>query len=266
MTPDEELVDDGTDADFDAGFADTQTVKPPETSGDGKGATAAAETTAGDGKGEQVVPAAAGADATPAAPEYVQLTKAELEELKASSAKTAAYDKQLASINGSLGYLKQHIKPAADATAGTKDGAATTPPVDDARQGYLEVIIEHEMDVLRAEYPNWRAIVGAPDQGGAENADPKHPFRVWLAAQTAEYQAKITNANSSVIIMRAIEKFNDDAAKAKTAAALAAKLPSPQIAARKAVIKEAIQPRGDGGQPSPAKSDEDHFAEGFKTG
>lgn len=249
MLPDEELVDDGSDADFDSGYAGTPTGKSPETPVNGKETTVAAETTAGDGKVAEVAPPA---------PEYVQLTKADFEELKA---KTAIYDKQLASLNGSVGFLKQHIKPAAEPSA------PVTPPADaDAatKQKYNEAILEHELTVLAAEFPNWREIVGAPAQGGAENVDPKHPYRVWLAAQPAEYQAKINNANSSLIVMRSIEKFNEDTAKAKAAAV---KPPaSPQADQRRAVIRNAQQPKGDGGAPPPAKTEDDHFAEGFASG
>lgn len=248
--------DEGTDADFDAGYADTKT-KAPEV------AEASKETTT-----PPAVVAPAVTEVVPAAPEYVQLTKTEHEELKAALAKTAVYDKQLASINGSIGYLKQNIvKPAADATAGqqpVKEGAETTPPADAdtvGRQRASEAIIEHEMAVLAAEYPNWREIVGAPEKTGVENVDKNNPFRVWLAAQTAEYQAKINGANSSIIIMKAIDKFNEHKA-AKPAATVV----DPKIAARKNVIRDAQQPRGDGGQPAPAKTEDDAFAEGFAAG
>jgi hypothetical protein len=253
MLPDEELVDDGTDADFDSGFTSTTTEKPPAAPVEPK---EAAKPT-----GELTEPVA-GATPTPAAPEYVQLTKTELEELKAAASKTAGYDQQLARINGTLGNIKQNIAkpPVAETTV--------TPPLDAdaiAKQKYTEAIMEHEMNVLTTEYPNWREIVGAPEQGGVENVNLQHPFRVWLGAQPVEYQAKINNANSSVIIMRAIEKFNDDTAKAAATKARAT-TPTPQVAARKAVIKDAIQPRGDGGAPPPAKTEDDHFAEGFRTG
>lgn len=258
--PDEELSEDGTDADFDSGYAGSQTAKQPETPEAGKEKTADT-TTAAEGK-----TGAAGADATPVVPEYAQLTKTEREELLAAASRVAAYDKKFASIDGSLGYLKQHIKPAADATAGQqpKEGAAATPaPEAAAVMTPADAILAHELSVLTSEIPNWREIVGAPDQGGMENVNKAHPFRVWLATQPAAYQAKLNEANSSLIIMRAIEKFNDDTAKA---AAKAKETPSPAATQRKAVIKDAIQPRGDGGAPTPAKTEEDHFAEGFASG
>jgi hypothetical protein len=261
--PGEELVDDGTDADFDSGFAPISTGKKPPEDSDGKAAAAStSETTAGDGKGE----AGAGAETTQAAPEYVQLTKTELEELRAAAAKTAGYDQQFARINGTLGNIRQNIaKPAAEATAGqqpVKEGAEVKTPSTDANVDVIsDSIRNHEVGVLAAEYPNWREIVGAPDKDGNVNKD--HPYRVWLAAQPAAYQAKINDSNSALIIMRSIEKFNEDTAKA---AATKANVKSPQAEARRTVIKNAIQPRGDGGQPPPAKTEDDYFNEGFRTG
>lgn len=231
----------------------------------------------------------------PAAPEYVQITKADLDELKAAASKTTAMETQLSKAFGSVGDLKETVRKLQAATpAGhavempklvlakvRKDfpelaglieedlaeslkglrgtGTATEKSADPAAVQKLvtAAAIANEREVLEDAYPNWMDITGAAET--PEKADPNHPFRKWLATRDAAYQQKVNSTNSSAVIVRAIEKF-----KAATAApARVQPKPAPKVAARVDRIRSAIQPKGDGGQPAPLKTTDD-FSAGFQ--
>jgi hypothetical protein len=265
-------VDDAAgQAAFGAGFDDKPAEKSPERTDKPDPATIARE--------------------TDPAPEYVQITKNELAEIKAAAAKTASYDKQLASAFGTIGNLKQAIdklqsKGQQQSDAPTISSAAftklqeqfpeladmTKEAVQNALVGFkstgdaeadeakfAERLAKHtsarEIEALEDAHPDWRNVVGAVDTG--EQPDPEHPFRKWLGTKPPEYQARVSGTQSALVLSRAINLFQRETkAPAKTQ-------PPARDNARADVIRAAVQPRGDGGAPTSSNTREDAFAAGF---
>jgi len=149
-------------------------------------------------------------------------------------------------------------KPAAGDGKDDKGGIkpeAVQAIVDDA-------VTRREMKVLEQEHPKWRDDVGAADAQG--KFDPKHPFRVWLSKQPADYRKTVDETDSPLVVARAIDKFKAfNEAQRKAAPP---KTPSKQQAARKDRLEDAVTPRGDGGQPKPKKTLDEEFDAGFKSG
>ncbi len=149
------------------------------------------------------------------------------------------------------GHVKSALTKALKGVRGT--GAQAAAPDADA----IEKIVRQRVQLAEAEalsdvHPDWRDIVGKPDQSD-------HPYRAWLLKQPESYQTLINETDSASVIARSIDKF-----KAETKAPKPEPKPNPAIAARRAVLKAAVQPKGDGGQPgSSAPTIEDAFAAGF---
>lgn len=249
-------------------------------------------------------PAAVEAQAEPVAeePKYVQITQEQIDSWKSAAEKTAKLEAQLSKVFGTMGDMQQVVRalqsatPAgitveipADAfadmekdfpelaaqsrsalekalkgirgTASVGTVAAPDPEIVNklVRDGMSAETIKREVAALEEDHPKWREIVGTVDANG--QVDPNNDFRKWLAKEPIEYQTKINSTNSAATISKAIEKFQ----ASKTAIRPVLKQ-APKIAARAAVIREAIQPKGDGGQPNPANSADDDFNSGFKTG
>jgi hypothetical protein len=127
-TVDDVQVQDGPDEDFDAGFAGLETpTETPETT----------ETQVAQDAPEQVTPA----PETPAAPEYVQITKEELQGLKAGAAAVEELRATLASQNdktfGKIGGLERLVK----------ELQSTTPA------GEAVELSEEDMAEFAQEYP-----------------------------------------------------------------------------------------------------------------
>lgn len=238
----------------------------------------------------------------PPPPEYVQVTKEQFESLQASASKTTEFEKQLSKAFGTMGAMQQTIRKMADAAqaatpsgqsveiskdafaelekeypefaeqmrrelgkalknirgTGQGNGASIEP---EALQTLIhEATVKQELEALEDAHPTWREIVGVVDAEGKH--DENHPFRKWLASQDAAYQTKINSTNSATVIARAIDKF---IAASKVTARPASK-PATKAAASRDRIRDAIQPKGDGGQPAPTKSATDDFREGFASG
>jgi hypothetical protein len=239
---------------------------------------------------EKPAPAAETPRATePTAPEYVQITKAELAEMKAAAAKTASYDAQLAKAFGTIGGLQRHVnelrtqtprdlevrlpdqaftKMAKDfpelaelsreefqaALAGLK-AAGNAKPDPEAIKNTLVAL---EIEDLEDAYPEWRKIVGAIN-AETEKPDPENPFRKWLATKDKAYQDRINGTIRAPVIQRAIRLFqNETKASAKPATP-----PTPRDTARAERIRAAVQPRGDGAGTSSGKSENDEFESGY---
>ena len=233
------------------------------------------------------------------APEYVQITKSDWDKLQSAASNMLTPDKVKSMIGGTLGELEQRIVKKLQAV--TPAGMTIDIPADafaemdaefpelaaqlrkglektlknvrgtaPASQGNekpdteaLHKLIEdaagklaerRETAMLDEEYPDWRATVGTIN-------DKDNAFRKWLAAQGAVYEGRINNAKHAAPIIRAIERF--EASKAALAAkpkAPAAK-PNPQASR----IRDAVQPKGDGGQPKPANTELEAFHEGFSS-
>lgn len=232
--------------------------------------------------------------AAPPAPEYVQITKEQFASFEAAAAKTADVEKQLTKAFGTLGNVQQIIKDLQTATPKGMDvdlpadvlsemegefpeiATLMRPALEKALKGIKgtggakaegldqdavnklvsEASRGHALEALEDAHPDWQGIV-APIKDG--KLDPESPFRKWLATQPDEYQEKINSTNNPLLVLRAIDKFQA-APKAEPPK------PAPQTQARRDRVAAAVQPKGDGGQPPPAKSDTDEFEAGFNTG
>lgn len=240
--------------------------------------------------------------AAPAAPEYVQLTKDEHATLTAAAAKTAGFEAQLAKAFGTIGNMQQIVTKLQSQTpsgekvevpkvafaklresfpevadlleadmAETMKGLRGTGPEDAKPEAVMDpaalmkaakaIDTQRQIEALEEDHPTWREIVGVVDKDG--KYDPNIEFRKWLATQPADYQAKINGAHSATVISKAIDKFQASKTAATPSAPAA---PTPKQVAQKGRIEGAVQPKGDGGQPPPAKTANDDFQEGFDKG
>jgi hypothetical protein len=119
-----------------------------------------------------------------------------------------------------------------------------------------ELAVARETEALEDAFPDWHSIVGAV--GKDEQPDPNNPYRKWLATKPDDYQRRINGTMSAAVIGRSIRLFQSETkAPAKPATQ------SRDSNARDAVIRGAVQPKGDGGAPSSSNSREDAFAAGF---
>lgn len=252
-------------------------------------------------KAKEVEPAKPAPAAAPSAPEYVQLTKDEHATLTAAAAKTAGFEAQLSKAFGTIGNMQQIVNKLQSQTpSGEKvevpkvafaklresfpevadlleadmaenlkglrgtgsDDAKPEPVVDQAalKTAAEAIDTQRQIENLEDQHPTWREIVGAVSDG---KFDPNNEFRKWLATQPVEYQTKVNETRSAGVLSRAIDKFQ---ASLKPATPPAPAVPDPKDAARRGRIEGAVQPRGDGGQPPPAKTAKDEFQEGFEKG
>jgi len=238
-------------------------------------------------------------------PEYVQLTKGELADLKAAAAETASIKQQMSKAFGTMGNMQQlinQIRSQSPAGApveitdddfaelkedfpelaghtlaglqrilkkvnltGTGQPATQTIDPEQVRVAAANVVHAEGMRDLDDLHPGWRDIVGKPD-------DAENPYRKWLATQTPEYQELIRSTYSASITARSIDRFKAaEAAKAKPAAASpkppAATGAVPHLATRRDRIEAAVQPRGNGATPPAPRplTPEEHFAAGFNS-
>ena len=265
------------EADFAAGAA--MTVPPPET--DGKAIAAKPEK-----------PAAVAEDVKPQ-PKYVQVTEDQFALWNAAASKTAGYEAQLSKAFGTIGNLQKTVnglqagtprgskiefskdafaelkkefpqlgrmihadfESALQGSSGTGSARAEIDP-DTIKTLVTNAAIEREKEALEDAYPDWQAIVGAPTASD-QQPNVATPFRQWLATKDQAYQVKIGNSFSATVLGRAIRTFQSEtSAPAKPTA-------TPKMQARTDRIAGAVQPKGDGGQPSGSKTDEEEFAAGF---
>lgn len=289
-------------ADFEAGAAmeaEAKTAPPPKPQAASEPSAAA----------PQPKPAAKPAPAaSAAAPEYVQLTKEQFERLNAAADRIAGYDQQFSKAFGTIGdvqklvrqlqaqtprglkveipkdafaglakdfpELAEHVRAGLDATLKGITGTSTEmtrPDPEEVSRIVSERTRAVQLEALDEEYPDWRTIVGAVQEGQAP--DPNNPFRKWLATKDAAYQARINGTQSAAVITRAIAAFQKDTANPAPQTSPGRPAAAPRIdpkaqaaQARQARLRQAIQPRGDGAQPPARNSDEDEFEAGFKSG
>lgn len=209
------------------------------------------------------------------APEYVQLTRQEVDELKASlkaaTDKAASHDKQFSTWFGTVGRyeallkevqakqsettgklssaafdkLKEQFPELADMTreAVTNALADKAPAVDRSEIERLRAEkLEAEMEALEDAHSDWRELIGAAAPG---QANPEHPFRKWLASKDEAYQTRINKTESAVVLLRAIDRFQTETKKPAK--------PAPDTAradARRERIEAGVTQRGDGARPS----------------
>lgn len=218
-------------------------------------------------------------------PEYVQLTKAEADELRAAAARTTDHERQFSKAFGTIGKLQQLVnelqtnkKAELSATAFTKLkeqfpelAEMTREAVQNALSGrndhdpealtrlLAEKTTAREIEVLEDAYPDWKIIVGAVAPG--EQADANNPFRKWLATKDDSYQKRISDSESAAVITRAITLFQTET----QAPAKPQPKPSARDAARREVLTAAVQPKGDGAPSTNSDSLDAAFAAGFRS-
>lgn len=277
--------------DFSAGFAqDVAPEKPDDARGDKPDVkTDPAEAATIDAKPET----AADAVAEPVKPKYIRMTEEQFERLSAAAEKTVSHEQQLSKAFGTIGNMQKVInklqsdtprgikvevpkdafaKMARDfpelaeqnkealeaALKGITGVGSADAEVDPAKIERLivEANVKREIEALEDQYPDWRTIVGHVDIATAQ-PDPNNPFRKWLATKDVGYQARINGTNSASVIGRAIRTFRAETKPAPK--------PAPDLNAqlRQARMREAVQPKGDGGQPKPRNTANDEFEAGF---
>jgi len=225
----------------------------------------------------------------PAAPEYVQLTRQEVEELKARAALIdeikATQEKSFGTAFGKLGGLERDLKALkegkrveidqADIDALREDFpplAAALEKVRDLQivsgagidQDAIGKLVEEragqkvsefkqqlESRFLRRVHPDWETYATAPE------------FTAWVQTQPADFQQQLAKASD--------EWDSDFIADAMTKAKAAAKAQADanrqvdgDASARRSRMSAAVTPRGSGNAPGP--NDDDEFHAGFKTG
>lgn len=223
-------------------------------------------------------------------PEYVQLTKQEVAELKANlkaaTDKAASHDKQFSTWFGTVGRYEALLKEV-QAKQSEVTGKLTSAAFDKLKEQFPELAemtreavqnalagkapeidnsefirlrkerIEAEMEVVEDAHPGWHSMINA----GPGQADPDHPFRKWLASKDETYQARINKTESAAVLIRAIDRY-----KAETATKVPPKAPPARAEARREQIAAAVNPRGDGASPPPRETVDDAFEAGYRTG
>lgn len=216
------------------------------------------------------------------APEFVQLTKESHQQLLDGVAQIdtikAALEERFGKVFGTMGGLQRTLKQIQDATPSgqavelsnedLKELAedfpeltdkmltglnramsklkGTGPAFDEAKMGTLiesrvqKIREDSALEVMDLVSAGWRDTVNSPE------------YREWLAAQPADYQAKINDTWSPSLMQGSITKFKEaQAAKPKASAN-----------ARPDRFAAAVVPRGAGGH-SPSTSEDDDFLAGF---
>ena len=137
------------------------------------------------------------------------------------------------------------------------DPEAITKLVRETRAAEREV---EEREALEEDHPNWREIVGNPD-------DKDNEFRKWLSGQSESFRKRVENSRRASVASDAISKFLDHKAAADKAAE---KQREADEAARKEKdsrarrFEAAATPKAAGGHAK-GKSEDDEFEEGFNS-
>ena len=289
-TPDTAAVDDANDAaDFSAGFAGVADTKIPDRSDKADTKPAA------NGKVEPARDATR-ADAEPA-PEVVQITKKDWEEVRAAAAKTASYDQQLSKAFGTIGNLqkivngfqtkesekprKVELSPAAFAemakdfpelaqqTRAALEAALSGLPVNgngEADPAKLESMMAQYTAKREIESAGGRLPVMAQKLSALLTSPTSSPTRTilsarWLATKDVAYQTRINGSESAAVIGRAIRLFQRETATAPAKPNGAA----PRDTARADRIRAAVQPRGDNAGAPAGRSEDDEFEAGYRS-
>lgn len=248
LTPEQQAQ---ADADFAAGFDDDTTATPTETP-----AAQQDDTTQGENTEQPAEPA----------PEYVQLTKAERDELLGlrdqaqkqfgtAFGKIGGIERVLKELNtGSqveisqedIDALKDDFPPLAAALEKVRNLRALPGASVDPEQ--IEALVEQrvaprlqrmELRMLAKDHPDWQQV----DQ------DPA--FKVWVALQPDEFKQALVQASQSYDS----EVVSDAMTKFKQSRRTAAPAPDP-ASARRSRMSAAVTPRGVGGNSAPNATDD----------
>lgn len=156
--------------------------------------------------------------------------------------------------------IKSVLEKALKGLRGTAPAGKGSVSSEDVVELARKLSVMNEVESLDDLHPTWREIFGKVD-AELKPVDPNNKFRKWLATQPEAYQHRINTTNSSLVLSRAIDKFQEFDKKPPAP-------PAPNIrkdAARNR-IKDAVQPRGDGGGPTPSKTADDELEDGFAAG
>lgn len=96
-------------------------------------------------------------------------------------------------------------------------------------------------ETLAETHADWKSVIGMPNDQGVL---PDTEYRKWLATQPDEYQQRINNSYSPVVIGKSIDKFREHQASLK------------KNAERRDRFDQAVTPKGDGGNEPPPDGDE----------
>lgn len=243
--------EDQADADFAAGFDDDTTATPTATP-----AAQQDDTT----QGEKTEPAEP-------APEYVQLTKAERDELMGlrdqaqkqfgtAFGKIGGIERTLQQLNSGaqvdisqedIDALKDDFPPLAAALEKVRNlralpggGMGPDQLANLVNEKVSAVEQKFELRLLAKDHPDWKQI----------DADPA--FAAWVASQPDEFKqnlAQASQAYDSAVVSDAMSKFKQSRKAAPTPAADPA-------SARRSRMSAAVTPRGVGGPAAPNATDD----------
>jgi len=289
------VEDDAPDTDFDAGFSGTPTeATPPATT----------EKTANEGVTDDAGTKPA-EDAEPA-PEYVQVTKQELESLKALSTQIeqirAEAKKGIDTAHGRYGELVRKLQEIQSATPAGYDVEVTDDIVADLSEEFPELgqkalsafkkfagklkgtqpagvdagevekkIVDTRQqiarEVLSITHEGWEEVVGLPDKDGKV---PDTEYRRWLAQQPEEYRTSVLSTWSAAELAKSITKFSKEKAAAEQAAAASGKAAGTKAPAAKQPTRSdrlaAAVTPKGESGAAPGPTEDDEFEAGFKSG
>lgn len=292
------LADDDAklEAEFGSGFAGVAEVTTDRSERRGQKKPLIDLTKSANGKAEPAQDASR--EKAEPAPEYIQITKSDWEDVRAERAK---YEQQFSKAFGTIGNLQKQLN-GFKAAEPPPAAPPVKPRVEISREAFAEMEKDFpelaqqtraaleaalsglpapagsEIDAAKIEglfasyasrleikaledaYPEWREIVGAVAAG--ESPDPDQPFRKWLAGKGETYQKRINNSERAEVIENAIALFQKETAAPKTNGTARATAAATAAADR---FKAAVQPRGDSGGPPPGKSEDEEFESGFNS-
>jgi hypothetical protein len=261
MDPEITAEDAATEQDetgFDEGFgAETSPTETPGTEATETTTTEAEETTA-----------------APAAPEYVQLTKPELEELRARAALAeelkathgARFDQVFGKLGGleralqqgkkveieqsDIDALKDDFPPLAKALEKVRELQVVGQPLDEETLG-TTIDRRVEQRLLTKAHPDWQQLRTTPEWGAYVQALPEAE----RDALNASWDADVIGSHFA--------KFKAQREAAKKPTTPAPPPPNPADA-RRGRMRAAVTPSGSG--TAPATDPQEAFNEGFRTG
>lgn len=224
-------------------------------------------------------PPAEPAAAEPPPPEYMQITKAQFESLMGAATKVDGLERQLSTAFGSIGNFKQRLDQMQQAapSAGPvmpdlselkedfpelaglmekafskgKPVAAAQPVAIQPDPQAIEAAAERVVDIrtvreLEELHPGWRTTVGP------EGSDTE--FRRWVSTLPPARQQLINATRSTAVIDRFLRDFGDhQEARQRQQQTPPIRPPAQQqpAAIRRDRFRGAVQPRGEGGTPTP---------------
>lgn len=196
------------------------------------------------------------------------------EPIKLTRAIVAKLEKDFPELaDGQFDALEQLVKLINQSGGrGTGDEPVTEKPKEEAPKSDAKTDgepdpkkIAQAAEILADFYPDWKKIVGAV--GKDEQPDPNNPFRKWLSTRSQAYQDLINTTSDPHEIRLSIDRFKAYEAEQKAAQPKKpeekAPKPNPQTEARREQLREAVNPRGSGTEPTRQKSAEDYLKEGF---